>query len=47
MNVSLVVWKVVVTDSKIYHTGVEEGTAFIATAITVRWGGWLDLRSFW
>ena len=33
VNVSLIIQEVVITDSKVYHTGVKEGTAFLTTAI--------------
>ena len=46
MNASLVVWEVVITNSEIYHTGIEEGTAFLATAVKVCWGSRLDLGVF-
>ena len=46
MNASLVIWEVVITNSEIYHTGIEEGMAFLATAIKVSWGGRLDLGAF-
>ena len=46
MNPSLVVQEVVITNGEIYHTGIEEGMAFLVTAVKVSWGGQLDLGAF-
>jgi len=46
MNASLVIREVVITNSEIYHTGIEEGLACLMTAVKVSWGGWLDLGAF-
>ena len=44
MNVGLVIQEMVIADREIYHTGIEEGAAFLTTTVKLGWGSWLDLR---
>jgi len=47
VDVSLVVWEVIITNSEVYHTGIEEGMASLMITIKVSQGDWFDLGLFW